>query len=45
MASNEHKNLLDSNRHNPLGTERADNNSYLGKLNGTTYDDKTGTLA
>ena len=45
MASNEHKNLLDSNRHNPLGTERADNNSYLGKLNGTTYHDKTGTLA
>jgi hypothetical protein len=45
MASNEHKNLLDSNRHNPLGTERADNNTYLGKLNGVAYDDKRGALA
>ena len=44
MASNEHKNLLDSNRHNPLGFERADNNTYLGKLNGVAYDDKTGAL-
>jgi len=45
MASNEHKNLLDSNRHNPLGYEAADNNTYLGKLNGVTYDDKEGFLA
>ena len=45
MASNEHKNLLDANRHNPLGFEAADNNTYLGKLNGVTYDDKEGVLA
>ena len=45
MASNEHKNLLDANRHNPLGFEAADNNTYLGKLNGVTYDDKEGILA
>jgi hypothetical protein len=45
MASNEHKNLLDSNRHKPLGTESADNNTYLGKLNGVTYDDRSGALS
>tara|TARA_R110000744_G_scaffold196645_3_gene315990 strand:- start:1024 stop:1512 length:489 start_codon:yes stop_codon:yes gene_type:complete len=45
MASNEHKNLLDSNRHKPLGTEAAPNNSYLGKLNGVTYDDGLGSLS
>ena len=45
MASNEHKNLLDSNRHNPLGTESAANNTYLGKLNGVTYDDGRGSLS
>ena len=45
MASNEHKNLLDANRHKPLGTEAADNNTYLGKLNGVSYDDKGGILS
>ena len=45
MASNEHKNLLDANRHNPLGFEGASNNTYLGKLNGVTYDDQQGNLA
>jgi len=45
MASNEHKNLLDANRHFPLGKESADNNTYLGKLNGVTYDDRGGALS
>ena len=45
MASNEHKNLLDSNRHNPKGTENAPNNTYLGKLGGITYDDGVGALS
>ena len=35
MASNEHKNLQDANRHNPLGFENADNNTILTKGNGT----------
>ena len=45
MAVNEHKNLLDINRHNPLGFEGAPNNSYLGKLNGASYDDGQGNLS
>tara|TARA_R110000824_G_scaffold72_4_gene244 strand:+ start:1848 stop:2336 length:489 start_codon:yes stop_codon:yes gene_type:complete len=45
MASNEHKNLLDSNRHNPLGTEAAPNNTYLGKLGGVSWDDGLGSLS
>jgi len=45
MAVNEHRNLLDINRHKPLGFEGAPNNSYLGKLSGITYDDKQGALS
>ena len=45
MAANEHKFLLDVNRHNPLGYESAPNNSYLGKLNGADYSDGAGALA
>ena len=45
MAVNEHRNLLDINRHNPLGFEGAPNNSYLGKLNGVAYDDGQGNLS
>ena len=45
MAVNEHRNLLDINRHNPLGFEGAPNNSYLGKLNGAAYDDGQGNLS
>tara|TARA_R110002020_G_scaffold225959_3_gene436295 strand:- start:5493 stop:5987 length:495 start_codon:yes stop_codon:yes gene_type:complete len=44
MASNEHKNLLDANRHNPKGFENANNNTFLGKRNGLSIDDKTGSL-
>ncbi len=42
MASNEHKNLLDANRHFPMGYESADNNMVIGKKSGVTYSDKTG---
>ena len=42
MASNEHKNLLDANRHFPMGYESADNNMVIGKKSGITYSDKTG---
>ena len=45
MAANEHKYLLDINRHNPLGFEGAPNNSYLGKLNGVSYSDMQGSLS
>ena len=45
MAINEHKNLLDANRHNPKGYEGADNNSFLGKGEGSLYDDKLGGLS
>ena len=44
MAANEHRNLLDGNRHYPLGYEGADNDSYLGKGAGTTYNDRTGQM-
>lgn len=44
MAANEHKNLLDGNRHFPMGYEVADNNTVLGKANGINYSDKTGNL-
>ena len=44
MAANEHRNLLDGNRHYPLGYESGDNNSYLGKGGGATYNDKTGNM-
>jgi hypothetical protein len=42
MAANEHKNLLDPNRHYPLGYEFAQNNMVPSKKSGITYDDKTG---
>ncbi len=45
MASNEHKFLLDGNRHFPKGYENADNNSYLGKTSGLNQIDKSGNLA
>ena len=45
MAANEHKNLLDGNRHYPMGYEAADNDTYLGKLSGVEYGDRTGNLA
>ena len=35
MASNEHKNLTDANRHNPKGFENAINSSVLCKTAGT----------
>ena len=44
MAANEHKNLLDSNRHNPMGFEGAKNNSFLAKTNGTGGDKTDGNL-
>ena len=44
MAANEHKNLLDGNRHNPMGYEGAQNNSFLGKTNGTGSDSIDGNL-
>ena len=42
MAANEHKNLLDANRHFPLGYESAENNMVIGKKSGISYDDKSG---
>jgi len=42
MAANEHKNLLDANRHYPLGYESADNNMVIYKKTGVVYGDKTG---
>jgi hypothetical protein len=44
MAANEHKNLLDVNRHNPMGFESARNNSFLSKGNGATADGLDGSL-
>lgn len=44
MAANEHKNLLDNNRHNPMGLEGAYNNSFLGKTNGAGGDAIDGNL-
>jgi hypothetical protein len=45
MAANEHRNLLDANRHNPKGFESAENNTVLSKKSGVTYDDKLGMLS
>ena len=45
MAANEHRNLLDGNRHYPLGYESAPNNSYLGKDSGVSYSDKSGLMS
>ena len=44
MSSNQHRNLLDGNRHNPLGFESAENDTYLGKNSGIEYGDRTGSL-
>ena len=38
MALNEHKNLQDANRHNPLGLEGATNNTVLSKSAGSGVD-------
>ena len=45
MALNEHKNLQDANRHNPMGFEAAANNTVLSKGAGTGVDEIDGTLA
>lgn len=44
MASNEHKNLNDINRHNPKGFEAATNNTVLGKNIGTSATGTDGSL-
>jgi hypothetical protein len=44
MASNEHKNLSDVNRHNPLGFEPATNNTVLSKDIGTGATETDGSL-
>jgi hypothetical protein len=44
MAANEHKNLLDANRHNPLGYEGAANETVLSKGAGTSAAAKDGLL-
>ena len=45
MALNEHKNLQDANRHNPMGFEAAANNTVLSKGAGRVLDEIDGTLA
>tara|TARA_R110002096_G_scaffold31220_2_gene92110 strand:+ start:572 stop:1216 length:645 start_codon:yes stop_codon:yes gene_type:complete len=44
MAGNEHKNLSDINRHNPLGFETAINDTVLSKSIGTASTDTDGSL-
>ncbi len=44
MAANEHKNLLDANRHNPLGYEGAANQTVLSKGAGTSAAARDGAL-
>ena len=44
MAANEHKNLLDANRHNPLGYEGAANETVLSKGAGTSAEARDGLL-
>ena len=44
MAANEHKNLLDNTRHNPMRFAGSKNNSFLGKSNGTGGDGTDGGL-
>lgn len=44
MASNEHKNLNDANRHNPKGFETATNNTVLSKNIGTSATLTDGSL-
>ena len=45
MASNQHRNLNDANRHFPKGFETAENNTFLGKGGGSTYDNQEGDLS
>ena len=44
MAANEHKNLKDTNRHNPKGFESAYNNTVLGKTIGSSATLTDGNL-
>lgn len=44
MASNEHKNLTDINRHNPMGLENAINDTVLSKTSGTSETGTDGNL-
>ncbi len=44
MAANEHKNLQDANRHNPLGYESANNETVLSKGAGSSADARDGVL-
>ena len=45
MASNEHKNLTDVNRHNPKGFESAFNDTLLSKTVGSGTNNTDGSLA
>ena len=45
MAANEHKNLQDANRHNPMGFEAAANNTVLSKGAGTGVAEIDGALS
>ena len=45
MAANEHKNLQDANRHNPMGVEAAANNTVLSKGAGTGVAEIDGALS
>ena len=44
MAANEHKNLQDANRHNPLGYEGANNETVLSKGAGSSAEARDGLL-
>jgi len=44
MAANEHKNLTDVNRHNPMGFENATNDTILTKNSGTSATGTDGNL-
>jgi hypothetical protein len=44
MAANEHKNLTDINRHNPMGFENATNDTLLSKNSGTSATGTDGNL-
>ena len=44
MAANEHKNLQDANRHNPMGYESANNETVLSKGAGSSVSARDGSL-
>ena len=44
MAANEHKNLQDANRHNPMGYENANNETVLSKGAGSSISARDGAL-